>query len=955
MGGSELKLSVVLAAIDKATGPFRRILAGSKGVAAAIRIQHGVLRKLNEQQRSMDSFRTLEAQATGTSQALQAQRRRLAELTAQYNQAETPSQKLTRELKRQAAQLGKLVHEESRQRNALAAQRQALAAAGIDTSRLAVHQRKLAADLDAASRKMAEQKTRLDRMRRASETAAKVHRAGMTASLHGAGAAFAGQRALRAEMFPLAKAMAFESAMADVRKVVDFPTPAAFEKMGTDVQDLSMRLPMVSEEIAQIVAAAGQAGIARGELLRFAEDAAKMGVAFDTSADEAGQTMATWRTAFRMNQDAVVQLADRINYLGNTGPANVRQISDVVNRIGALGEVAGLQSAPLAALGATVAGMGIQSEVSATGIKNMLITLSAGAGATKKQQEAMKSLGLDAQKMAKAMQDDAGGAILSVLEAVRRLPKEAQAATLTRLFGRESIGAIAPLLTNLELLKENLGKVADAQQYAGSMHAEYAARVATSENALQLLKNTGVVLAASVGKTLIPDFKVFAERTGEVVKRAVEWIRANPVLVRSIARVVVGGTALVTMLGGLLVAGGFAAMAFSQIHKAVAILSGGKGLVSLLGTMGQLAGRVLPWLLNGARLLLPVLGGISLPVLAIGAAVAVVAALVWKYWEPIKAFMLGLWQGISDATAPVMAELRNVLAPLAPVWDMISTAAGRFWGWLKQLFAPVQSTSEELAGATSAGRGFGQMLGGVLLFNLRTVVKLVGWAVTAFTTAFRSMLRMWDGIKTYVAGAWNAIAGIFTGDGGRIRAGLQAMWTGINTVLAGWPAKMAQAGVNMLEGLLRGIKSMFGPVGQVVASVGTTAIAQFKSLLGIKSPSRVFAQLGQFTMQGFAGGLLRAQGGPLQVMAGMGRQLQRAGASAALGALAAPAVAVDHRAPVTTARPAPAQVPGDTFHITIQVGAGADAQGIVAAVRAELERMQQDKRARTRARLGDYD
>ena len=50
----------------------------------------------------------------------------------------------------------------------------------------------------------------------------------------------------------------------------------------------------------------------------FAESAAKMGVAFDITAEQAGQMMAQWRTAFRMSQKEVNELADQINYLGNT-------------------------------------------------------------------------------------------------------------------------------------------------------------------------------------------------------------------------------------------------------------------------------------------------------------------------------------------------------------------------------------------------------------------------------------------------------------------------------------------------------------------------------------------------------------------------------------------------------------------------------------------------------------
>ena len=143
---------------------------------------------------------------------------------------------------------------------------------------------------------------------------------------------------------PMKAAINFEAAMSDVRKVVDFDTPKQFKEMGKDILELSKRIPMTAEQISQIVAAGGQSGIARDDLLAFAESAAKMGIAFDTTADHAGDMMAKWRTAFKMGQDDVNKLADKINYLGNTTAASAPLISDVVTRIGPLGEVGGVAS-----------------------------------------------------------------------------------------------------------------------------------------------------------------------------------------------------------------------------------------------------------------------------------------------------------------------------------------------------------------------------------------------------------------------------------------------------------------------------------------------------------------------------------------------------------------------------------------------------------------------------------
>ena len=246
--------------------------------------------------------------------------------------------------------------------------------------------------------------------------------------------------------FPVRQAIEFETAMSDVRKVVDFADDGQFQQMNKDILELSQKLPMTANDLAAIVAAGGQSGIAQKDLLNFAEAAAKMGTAFDISASEAGDMMAKWRTSFSINQGEVEKLADKINYLSNKTAASAPLISDVVTRIGPLGAVGGMASGEIAALGASLVGSGIQSDVAATGIKNLILTMVAGESATKGQKEAFADLGFNATEMAKRMQTDAKGAIVDLMKAIQHLDKEKQAAMLQNLFGKESIGAIAPLL-----------------------------------------------------------------------------------------------------------------------------------------------------------------------------------------------------------------------------------------------------------------------------------------------------------------------------------------------------------------------------------------------------------------------------------------------------------------------------------------------------------------------------
>jgi TP901 family phage tail tape measure protein len=395
------------------------------------------------------------------------------------------------------------------------------------------------------------------------------------------GAAAAGTAILGALIMPIGSAITFESKMADIRKVVDgLDDKTVFQGMSDDILELSTQLPMAAEGIAEIVAAGGQAGIARNDLMQFANDAVKMGVAFDQTAEESGQMMAQWRTAFKLTQDDVVVLADKINYLGNTGPANAAKISEIVTRIGPLGSVAGVASGEIAAMGATIAGMGVESEIASTGIKNFMLSLTAGKSATSAQKKALSFLKIDPGQLAADMQKDSKGAILKVLDSLAKVPKAKQAAVMNSLFGKESLSAIAPLLTNMDLLRTNFNRVADAQEYGGSMQKEYASRAATTENQITLLKNSVNAISITLGDTFLPAINDATKAVMPYLEELRNFVRANPEMVQSVAKF---GAALL----GVGVAIGTLSRAF-KILNSVMNLSPAKVAIAVLAAGAML-------------------------------------------------------------------------------------------------------------------------------------------------------------------------------------------------------------------------------------------------------------------------------------------------------------------------------------------------------------------------------
>jgi len=285
---------------------------------------------------------------------------------------------------------------------------------------------------------------------------------------------------------PIEAATSFESTMADVRKVVNFESPKQFQQMRKDILAMSTVIPVSAKGLGDIVAAAGQSNIPRDQLLSFAESAAKMGVAFDLTGAQAGGIMAGWRSSMKLTQSQTNDVADAVNFLSNNMNAKAGDLADVISRQGAVAKAAGLTTAETAALGAVLLSSGAPAEITATGLKNLTLSLSAGTAATRIQKTALASLGIDATEMAQRMQVDAKGAILDVFKAMSQLDKAQQPAILKQLFGLETVGAIAPILSNLEAVQRAFDLTSEKANFAGSAQAEFEVRSKTTANAMQL-------------------------------------------------------------------------------------------------------------------------------------------------------------------------------------------------------------------------------------------------------------------------------------------------------------------------------------------------------------------------------------------------------------------------------------------------------------------------------------
>lgn len=555
---------------------------------------------------------------------------------------------------------------------------------------------------------------------------------------------------------PVKQAMQMEDAMAEIKKVVDFTSPDGLQKMQAALEKMSLSIPITAEGLAKITAAAGQAGIAEKDLIRFTETAAKMGVAFDISAEEAGEMMAKWRSGMNLTQDQVESLADATNALSNNNAAMAKQVGEALKRYGALGKVAGLTEKQTAAMAATIIGAGAEAEVAATGMNAFMRALTKGGSMTDLQKAAFGNLGFDALQLQKDVQKNAPKTIFAVLEAVKtKLPKELQMQYLTAMFGEEGARAMGPMLANTEKLRENFDLVAESEKYAGSMEKEFLSRSATTSNALELASNAMSYFARAVGDPMLGTLKERALDFVKLGEAAGTWIKENQTLVKwflYISGVVLSCVAVFHMLRVAFFVLGAPVLKLittgMKLYEGLLLIRG--GLSTNTAAIKAYSFAMSVWK-GGILVATKALGGLKVAATAagsamkfmftnpIGMAITAIATLVlagiylYKNWDEVKAKLVELWTAFEEKFPGLAATMKNIYeGSIKPTIDGIKTTFQGLISFISGVFSGDWTKAWE--GAKTSFSGCFQALPEFAKGPLNLVISLANKAIAGLNS-----------------------------------------------------------------------------------------------------------------------------------------------------------------------------------------------------------------------------
>lgn len=730
---NSLQLNVLLNAIDRISTPLRSANKQVSALSQKLKENKAIRAQLTKQDKETEAaikkyaatLNPLKNKLSSVNQELAQAQQKAKHYAQQLANAKNPTDEFKAKVLNAQIAVQRLKSEQGQAALKLRQARQELNASGLSAKTLAQRQDELKSKLKGANQQIKQQETALaklntkqaayNRYRGQVETLKEVSG---KAQMIGAQASAAGATITAPFTKSINDFMSFEDAMLGVARQVDGLknkstnelTPE-FDEWKKKIQALSNELPLTTVEIANMIESAARMDVPKEQLEEFVRLNTQMATAFDAAnPDELVEQYGKVTKNFKLSAAASRELADAINYLDDNAISKGTEIIGFMNRVSGISGIAKISEKNMAALGSTLQTAGAPEEQSATAV-NAIFTRLSSASKKKPVRNALKAMGLDASKVELGMAKDAQGTLMQIVETVKKMPEHKRLGFIADLVGTEHTKTLALLVSNTEEWRRQI-ELANSEAAKGSMGREFDTRMKALSSTWGIFKNKLFNLNSTIGGTLAPTLDSLLKKVGGLIDKGNKWIQDHPKLAKNI--LLVAGA-----IGGSLTVFGALSFALSFILYPAARLFLGLSKLNILlpkfaGHLGTVGRVVLRGLLSPLKL-------IALAFTPIGAAVIVAAALIYKYWQPIKAFFSGYFEGLKAGLAPVIEKFK-------PLVGWIESA----FNWFSKLLEPVQSSKKDLDEAASAGKKFGEWVAlgiDIALKPLQLLIDGIQWVI----------------------------------------------------------------------------------------------------------------------------------------------------------------------------------------------------------------------------------
>ncbi len=938
---NNLKLQVVLSAVDKLTAPFRSAQESNKRLASAVRQSRDSLKNLNQQASQIDGFRKIKQQLTSTQQAYQSATQRVATLAKEIANSENPTKKQLEAFKKAQREAGRLKAQYEQLQQSAQRQRSALQANGISTNQLGQAQRRLNGDIERTTQQLRRQENQLRRSAEQERRMAaaksqyqktldvrnKMAGTGATMTATGAGMLYSAKQTLM-------PGYEFNVGMSKVQALTRLDKNSdEFKMLREQAQELGATTAFTANQVAQGQAFYAMAGFKPEQIKNAMPGTLAMSLAGDIDLGTTADIGSNILTGFKLDSDQMGRVSDVLVGAFTRSNTSLTMLGDTMKYVAPVASGLGVDLETAAAATGKLGDAGIQGSMAGTSLRAILGRL---AEPPKMAAKALEELGIKTR--------DAKGNLRDFPELLAELDKKTakmgnaqRAGFFKHIAGEEAFSALSVLAEQagkgeLQTLVADLKQAkGEAQKVAGTMTDNLSGDMKNLQSAWEYL---GIQIFDGIDSPL----RQISQSITRVISKVGVWMKENPELAKTLTMIGLAIAGIITTLGilSLSIAAMLGPLAAAKLSLSILGIKGGSALTLLLKPIKLLGSAFLG--LGKAMLANPIL-------LAI-AAIAGAFYLVYKNWDTIGPYVYKVWDTVKKYTAIAWQALKDTIKS---AWEAIKYI---FFNW-----TPL----------------------GLIIKHWDSIVS---YTQTTWTMIKTKISDVWEGIKTTLKNGWNNIVKSVQETWETIKTTISTKWNEIVEDTKALPAKFLQFGSDLIDAIIQGIKNKWtdfkNSIGELATAAKEALTPEFMKSNDPKVQSALDSYNSNFAGMYDSGGYIprgkfgiAGENGP-EIVEGPANITSRkhtamlAAAALSLGSAfslqAQNAPLHPHSLPVENYRPAPANVniqqqryQGAPAHyeINIHPQPNQSAQDIAQLVIAEIERREREKQARLNSRYQD--
>lgn len=316
-----------------------------------------------------------------------------------------------------------------------------------------------------------------------------------------------------------------EDVMANTRKYTG-QTDEQVRELNEDFKKMDTRSSR--EQLNELAGAAGRLGITSKEgIEEFVDAADKISVALgddlgDKAVDQIGKLTMAFGEDQRMGlRGAMLATGSAINELAQNSPAQANYLVEFTARVAGIGKQFGLTQTQIMGFGAVLDENMQKDEMAATAFSQLLTKM------TTNTKKFANIAGIEVGKFSKMLKEDANGAVLTLLESLK---KKGDFQVLAKMFqdmgldGTRATGVLTTLADKIDLVKKRQQLANDAYRQGKSVIDEFDVQNSTVQANLDKAKKSFHELTIELGEKLLPIAKYGVTTASFTVKALSELI-----------------------------------------------------------------------------------------------------------------------------------------------------------------------------------------------------------------------------------------------------------------------------------------------------------------------------------------------------------------------------------------------------------------------------------------------